>query len=690
MSDISFNAAMPQVNVTVTPTGLNGRDGQNGKDGLNGRDGTDGQDGVGIVSVEIDERKHLMLTLSDGSIRDAGEIAGNGANAEQLAVLESIRAMRPNAPENRGSEPYDGAVLTFTDDDGTLRFLTEHVPVYRKHGVTATTAVVASRAITTIGTTTSGDPYEAMSFEQLRALAREGFDIQSHTWSHARSAFNPSYSPSATDAEIDLEYRLADEAFRQNGFDYNCMVFPWGAHESRHLTLARRYARYGVNCRGKDGMNDASADPMDLNRLSASTNGGNLGQLKAAIDTAIQRKCWLIILTHAGMTQPDAASLDALLTYAQEKGIRVENFREAARLKAPAYYAGQDGSAFCVMPDGRTSAKLADQSIAALIARTYELGYISPMAEAIESLSATWTGGALTEGDTLDVSKVAVTAHLHGGGTRAITDFIVEGSFTVSAGENTIPVRYGTVTGILTVTAAASANPPDTLLLEHTTLFGGASDRDRVWFARHMEAGTYALRVTLSEPMGVSTSTTSFALILKTASAFGESTGTELFKVTAADAQNKTSFDASFTLSEATDGFFFFAKLFKTDVHIQFFVNGEVTDSGLMDIAPVAALQGSAAAPGEGWFPVSLAAGTHPYKIEIGGAAEAADDPVVIKAAATQGDTTGEQLLTYTGKQCNGGLTVMDTITLTEAVAYLYIVYAPSTKSTFTVTLTML
>ena len=106
MSDISFNAAMPQVNVTVTPTGLNGRDGQNGKDGLNGRDGTDGQDGVGIVSVEIDERKHLMLTLSDGSIRDAGEIAGNGANAEQLAVLESY----PRHAAQRARKPWLRAV----------------------------------------------------------------------------------------------------------------------------------------------------------------------------------------------------------------------------------------------------------------------------------------------------------------------------------------------------------------------------------------------------------------------------------------------------------------------------------------------------------------------------------------------------------------------------------------------------
>ena len=255
MSDISFNSTVPQVNIVVTPAGLNGRDGVDGtpgrdgvdgapgrdgvdgKDGLNGRDGmdgapgqngtngrdgqdgapgrdgidgapgrdgTDGQDGVGITAVAIDERNHLILSLSDGSTQDAGLLdAVDQATLDTIARLEDVRITRANAPSNRGTEPYDGAVLTFIDDDGTLRFLTEHVPVYRNHGVTATTAVVACRAITTVGTTTSGDPYEAMSFEQLRALSREGFDIQSHTWSHARNCFNSSFCQDATDADID-------------------------------------------------------------------------------------------------------------------------------------------------------------------------------------------------------------------------------------------------------------------------------------------------------------------------------------------------------------------------------------------------------------------------------------------------------------------------------------------------------
>lgn len=712
MSEISFNTSVPQVDIVVTPSGMNGRDGRDGRDGVDGtpgRDGADGApgrngidgkdgvdgapgrdgvDGVGIKSVTVDAHNHLMLTFTDDTVQDAGLLDTiDPATLETISRLEDIRTVRANAPSNRGTEPYDGAVLTFTDDDGTLRFLTEHVPVYRKHGVTATTAVVASRAITTSGITTSGDPYEAMSFEQLRALAREGFDIQSHTWSHARNVFNSGYNQNVTDAEIDQEYRLADEAFRQNGFDCNCMVFPWGAHQDRHLALARRYARFGVNCRGMDGMNDATTDPMDLNRLTASTNGSNIAQLKAAIDTAIARKCWLIILTHAGATQPDAASLDALLTYAQEKGIRIENFREAARMKAPAYYAGVGDTAFRVMPNGETSLSLSDIAIERLIARAYELGFISPMANAIDSLTAVWTGDTLYEGQTLDTSLITVTAHLRDGSTRPITNFSVEGALTMVAGENQLTVRYGNVTGTLTVTAVTGGSEATTLLAEHTTQYGGTSERDRVWFAKHMDAGTYALRITLSEPMAPSTSAN--ALVLKTASVFGETTGTELFVGTSLAMQDKTSIEGTFTLTGPTDGFFLFAKLLKKGVRIRLYVDGAVTDSDLLNITPVASIQGSAAAPGEGWFPVNLAAGTHAYKIDVGGAAESSGNAVVVAAASSMNDKTGAQLLAFTGKQCNGGFSTMDTLTLSEPVSYLYVTYTPSTKSTFTTTLIM-
>ena len=240
---------------------------------------------------------------------------------------------------------------------------------------------------------------------------------------------------------------------------------------------------------------------------------------------------------------------------------------------------------------------------------------------------------------------------------------------------------------LATLLANYSSGTPSTLLAEHTTQFGGAGERDRVWFAKHMDAGSYRLRITFSEAVAAGSSDSSTVVALKTASVFGETNGTELYAGIALALLGQTSVDAAFTLAEAVDGFFLYAKLLKKGVHIQLFVNGTVTDSALLDTPPVATLQGSASSPGEGWFPVSLAAGTHAYKLEVGGAAEAVANAVVVKTAASMSDTEGTQLLSFTGRQCNGGFTIMDTLTLSEPVSYLYMRFAPDTRSTFTATL---
>ena len=56
--------------------GIDGENGKNGKDGKDGQDGAPGTDGVGIVSVYIDENRHLIVVLSNDARIDAGEISG--------------------------------------------------------------------------------------------------------------------------------------------------------------------------------------------------------------------------------------------------------------------------------------------------------------------------------------------------------------------------------------------------------------------------------------------------------------------------------------------------------------------------------------------------------------------------------------------------------------------------------------
>ena len=73
--------------------------------GLNGQDGQDGQDGKGIQSVSVNENNHLIITYSDGTTTDAGQIeihsAVDSVNGQTGAVVldaEAVGALPANTP----------------------------------------------------------------------------------------------------------------------------------------------------------------------------------------------------------------------------------------------------------------------------------------------------------------------------------------------------------------------------------------------------------------------------------------------------------------------------------------------------------------------------------------------------------------------------------------------------------------
>lgn len=54
---------------------IKGQDGKDGKDGKNGSPGEQGDAGVSVTNVAINDKHHLICTMSDGTEIDAGEIA---------------------------------------------------------------------------------------------------------------------------------------------------------------------------------------------------------------------------------------------------------------------------------------------------------------------------------------------------------------------------------------------------------------------------------------------------------------------------------------------------------------------------------------------------------------------------------------------------------------------------------------
>jgi hypothetical protein len=109
--------------------GKPGRDGQvgpKGRDGLNGRDGIDGKDGVSVTNAHLDFDGSLVISLSNGTEIDVGEVVpmdlaekikvvSNGGGTSQYVVdtLASLQS-QITALGSGGSMTYPGAGIALS------------------------------------------------------------------------------------------------------------------------------------------------------------------------------------------------------------------------------------------------------------------------------------------------------------------------------------------------------------------------------------------------------------------------------------------------------------------------------------------------------------------------------------------------------------------------------------------------
>ena len=80
------------------PQGPSGRDGRDGADGVPGREG---QDGVGIQDAQIDFDGHLTLSMTDGSVIDAGYIG-----TDKEGNITKTKYPRTNSISTTNREPH--------------------------------------------------------------------------------------------------------------------------------------------------------------------------------------------------------------------------------------------------------------------------------------------------------------------------------------------------------------------------------------------------------------------------------------------------------------------------------------------------------------------------------------------------------------------------------------------------------
>jgi len=134
-----------------------------------------------------------------------------------------------------GTRPQ-GRCVVISFDDGFSDILTNALPILKRHAFPATIFVVAGL----IGCEIKDDHESSMvsgsmlSGEQIRALVREGIDIQSHGLMHRRFS---SLSPSQAMHEL-LESKRILEGITQK--PVQCLAYPFGDFRPETEDLVRK------------------------------------------------------------------------------------------------------------------------------------------------------------------------------------------------------------------------------------------------------------------------------------------------------------------------------------------------------------------------------------------------------------------------------------------------------------------
>ena len=121
--------------------GKDGRPGRDGAPGVNGKDGQNGKDGVGVSKAKVDIDGELVITLTDGTVIEAGKVFTK-------AVAEKIRVFS-NA-DNRVPELVGQADKILSNDGTNLKWIAN------SGGGSGTVTSVSLSAPT--GLTVSGSP----------------------------------------------------------------------------------------------------------------------------------------------------------------------------------------------------------------------------------------------------------------------------------------------------------------------------------------------------------------------------------------------------------------------------------------------------------------------------------------------------------------------------------------------------
>ncbi len=225
---------------------------------------------------------------------------------------------------------YENAVVSFAFDDASIADWTKFKIIFESEDVPGNVCVV----IDWVGRT---EPYQNMTWDQLKILKKMGWTVASHTVSHRRLA-------ELTEAEIDYEFGESSRILQENGLDHDIIVYPFGDTSEVALRIARKYYKMGINIVRYNLSNEIPhLDNLNMVRvpgLSHKKDNGiepTLAECKAIVDDAIANGKYIIFEDHAGYAiynNPEKLDeLRQLIQYIKSKGVPIVNLQDGFNMK---------------------------------------------------------------------------------------------------------------------------------------------------------------------------------------------------------------------------------------------------------------------------------------------------------------------------------------------------------------------
>jgi peptidoglycan/xylan/chitin deacetylase (PgdA/CDA1 family) len=215
---------------------------------------------------------------------DDGSSVGTDSFRQQMEYLRENYTVVPLEEGVKrlavGSRPQRLVAITF--DDGYLDNATTAAPIMRALGLPATffvsTDMIGSARPFPHDAKRGRQPQAHMTWNDLRALAADGFDIGSHTCSHADMGAIP-LDQAVTELRASRE-RLELEL----GRPVRTFAFPYGhPRNMRADTVAAARREYDICCSADGGHNSTPVDPGSIRRIVISS-GVNFLAFRALLE----------------------------------------------------------------------------------------------------------------------------------------------------------------------------------------------------------------------------------------------------------------------------------------------------------------------------------------------------------------------------------------------------------------------